>query len=95
MLTYYLSTNRQQGTPDWTVTHPEGDLAPHVIFARSIDWSTTPLGDMSTWSREFRQICNHLMANPHPAALFWGEEVNRIFLSSYAMILRYLLQVPS
>jgi hypothetical protein len=37
------------GTPDWTLAHPAGDLSPHVIFARSVDWSTTPLGDMKTW----------------------------------------------
>jgi hypothetical protein len=39
------------GTPDWTLPNPEGDLSPHVIFARSVDWSVTPLGDMNTWSR--------------------------------------------
>jgi hypothetical protein len=32
------------GTPDWTVASPEGDLSPHIIFARSIDWAATPLG---------------------------------------------------
>lgn len=29
------------GTPDWTLPHPEGELSPHVIFARSVDWSVT------------------------------------------------------
>lgn len=40
------------GTPDWTIDHPlgVGDLSPHVILARSFDWSQTPLGDMKTWS---------------------------------------------
>ena len=37
------------GTPDWTLTHPVGELSPHVILARSVDWSTTSLGDMQTW----------------------------------------------
>lgn len=37
------------GTPDWTLAHPLGDLSPHAIFARSVDWSATPLGDMRTW----------------------------------------------
>lgn len=55
---------------DWTVREPKGDLSPHLILARSVDWSLTPLGDMSTWSPEFRQVANLLMANPHPAALF-------------------------
>jgi hypothetical protein len=60
------------GTPDWTLAEPVGQLSHHIIFARSIDWAATPLGDMSTWSREFRQIVCLVMANPHPVALFWG-----------------------
>ncbi len=72
------------GTPDWTINNPEGDLSPHIILARSVDWSSTPLGDMSTWSREFRQIACLLMANPHPAALFWGEELTVIYNKAYA-----------
>ena len=72
------------GTPDWTVKNPEGELSPHVIFSRSVDWAATPLGDMSTWSREFRQIACLLMANPHPAALFWGEELTVIYNKAYA-----------
>lgn len=37
------------GTPDWTLPHPEGQLSSHLIFARSIDWAATPLGDMQSW----------------------------------------------
>jgi hypothetical protein len=72
------------GTPDWTVKNPVGELSQHVILARSVDWSATPLGDMSTWTREFRQISCLLMANPHPAALFWGEELTVIYNKAYA-----------
>ncbi|TVY90923.1 Hybrid signal transduction histidine kinase K [Lachnellula willkommii] len=72
------------GTPDWTLTHPVGDLSPHVILARSVDWSTTSLGDMQTWSPEFRQVANLLMSNPHPAALFWGEELSVVYNKPYA-----------
>lgn len=32
------------GTWDWTLAQPSGDLSPHVTFARSIDWASTPLG---------------------------------------------------
>lgn len=49
------------GTPDWTLSTPTGVLSPHVIFARSVDWASTPLGDMNSWSKEFRQITNLLM----------------------------------
>lgn len=39
---------------------------------------------MSTWSREFRQIANLLMSNPHPCALFWGEELTVMYNKAYA-----------
>ncbi|TVY44423.1 Hybrid signal transduction histidine kinase K [Lachnellula occidentalis] len=72
------------GTPDWTLTHPVGDLSPHVMLARSVDWSTTSLGDMQTWSSEFRQMANMMMAYPHPAALYWGDELTVLYNKPYA-----------
>lgn len=72
------------GTPDWTLAQPTGVLSPHVIFARSIDWASTPLGDMASWSTEFRQITNLLFANPHPCALFWGKELTVLYNKAYA-----------
>ncbi|KAL2070764.1 hypothetical protein VTL71DRAFT_13790 [Oculimacula yallundae] len=72
------------GTPDWTVPHPEGELSDHAIFARSVNWAETPLGDMKTWSREFRQIACLLMAHPFPLALFWGAELTVVYNKAYA-----------
>ncbi|CZR63478.1 related to sensory transduction histidine kinase [Phialocephala subalpina] len=66
------------GTPDWTTRQPEGQLSSHVIFARSIDWAATLLGDMSTWSREFRQVANLLMSNPHPCLGVAGNKHPRL-----------------
>lgn len=73
-----------KGTPDWTLKNPVGELSPHVIFARSVDWSATSLGSMESWTPEFRQICNHLMANPHPAALFWSRDLVVMYNKAYA-----------
>lgn len=72
------------GTPDWTIAHPVGVLSPHVMFARQIDWGSTPLGDMNLWSPEFRQVANLVMDNPHPCALFWGEELTVMYNKAYA-----------
>lgn len=74
------------GTPDWTITHPVGELSPHITFARSIDWASTSLGGMDTWSKEFRQVANLLMRNPHAAALFWGEDLTCLYNKAYADI---------
>jgi PAS domain S-box-containing protein len=72
------------GTRDWTLPQPLEDLPPHIIFARSIDWSATPLGDMKTWSSEFRQVANLLMCSPFPTAVFWGEELTLLYNEAYA-----------
>ncbi|TGO24044.1 hypothetical protein BPAE_0113g00010 [Botrytis paeoniae] len=69
---------------DWTIERPEGYLSDHIVFTRGVDWSSTPLGPMNSWSPEFRQIVNMVMANPHPAAIFWGEELTVLYNQSYA-----------
>lgn len=79
-ITYFSTT----GTPDWTVENPEGELSSHIKLVRSVDWASTPLGAMSSWSPEFRQIACLLMANPHSAAVFWGDELTVLYNQSYA-----------
>jgi PAS domain S-box-containing protein len=69
--------------PDWTKPKITGILSEHVQFARDFDWGTTPLRSMNQWSPEFRQIANLLMSNPHPAALFWGEELTMMYNEAY------------
>lgn len=66
--------------PDWTASKPKGILTEHLQFARSIDWAATPLGSMSSWSPEFREVANLVMRNPHPASLFWGVSQSRVIL---------------
>jgi PAS domain S-box-containing protein len=71
--------------PDWTVAQPKGDVSPHLQFCRSIDWESTALGPMSKWSRELRQIANLLMSEPHPAAVFWGNDLNMMYNEAYSV----------
>lgn len=72
------------GVPDWTAKNPSGLMSDHVRFARTVDWAATPLGDMTNWAPEFREVANLLMKNPHPAALFWGEELTMLYNEAYA-----------
>lgn len=39
---------------------------------------------MRSWSRELRQLVNVVMNNPHPAALFWGNDLTMIYNEAYA-----------
>jgi hypothetical protein len=38
---------------------------------------------MKRWSSQFREVINLVMRNPHPCALFWGEELTMIYNESY------------
>ncbi|KAL5474327.1 hypothetical protein PMIN07_000109 [Paraphaeosphaeria minitans] len=73
----------KNGVPDWTATKPRGVLTEHMVFARNLNWSATPLGSMKTWSAEFREVANLVMRNPHPVALFWGEELTMLYNEAY------------
>ncbi|KAH7313750.1 aerobic respiration control sensor protein arcB [Stachybotrys elegans] len=74
----------EKAVADWTAKSPKGVLSEHLRFARSVDWAHTPLGPMKSWSKEFRQVVNLVMNNPHPAALFWGSDLTMIYNEAYA-----------
>lgn len=59
---------------DWTRLPLSPSLPRHVQFARSIDWASTALGPIETWSFDLRAMCNLILASPHPAAMYWGPE---------------------
>lgn len=54
---------------DWTRLPLTDSMPPHIRFARSIDWASTSLGPIEHWSSDLRQMCNLIMASPHPAAM--------------------------
>lgn len=68
---------------DWTVADLKGTASDHVHFVRSIDWASTPLGDMRNWSPEFKQVANLMIKNPHPCALFWGSDLTMMYNEAY------------
>lgn len=78
-----LTTPPENSVPDWTAETYTGILPDHILFARNVDWASTPLGPLSSWTVEFREVVNLLMRNPHPAALFWGEELTMVYNEAY------------
>ncbi|KAK4180903.1 hypothetical protein QBC36DRAFT_319342 [Triangularia setosa] len=74
----------EKSVADWTCAEPSGVLSPHIQYARTVNWATTPLGPMEKWSPEFKQTANLCMNNPHPAALFWGSELTMLYNEAYA-----------
>ena len=75
-----------QGFFDWTRLPNTPALPAHIRFARSVDWASGPLGPIEGWSPELRTMCNLLMASPHPAAMYWGEELIIIYNEAYILL---------
>ncbi|KAI5246891.1 hypothetical protein E4T43_02406 [Aureobasidium subglaciale] len=71
---------------DWTRLPVTDSMPSHIRFARSIDWEKTPLGSIEGWSSDLRQMCNLIMASPHPAAMYWGQELVAIYNEAYVML---------
>ncbi|KAF7188420.1 Hybrid signal transduction histidine kinase K [Pseudocercospora fuligena] len=71
---------------DWTRLPVTDSMPRHIQFARSIDWGATALGPIETWSSDLRQMCNLIMASPHPAAMYWGEDLIAIYNEAYILL---------
>lgn len=71
---------------DWTSIPLTDDMPQHIRFARSIDWASTSLGPIEYWSSDLRQMCNLVMASPHPAAMYWGVDLIAIYNEAYILL---------
>ncbi|KAF1349493.1 hypothetical protein EJ07DRAFT_169372 [Lizonia empirigonia] len=75
--------DHDMGFFDWTRLSLSPSLPRHIQFARSVDWASTPLGPIEYWSNDLRAMCNLIMASPHPAAMYWGDELVAIYNEAY------------
>ena len=80
------SNTQDQGFFDWTRLPLTAALPKHIQFARSIDWASTSLGPIETWPAILRSTCNLLMASPHPAAMYWGEDNVALYNEPYILL---------
>ena len=80
------SSTQDQGFFDWTRLPFAAALPRHIQFARSIDWGSTSLGPIETWPPILRSTCNLLMASPHPAAMYWGEDNVILYNEPYILL---------
>jgi len=71
---------------DWTRLPVTDTMPKHIRFARSVDWSSTSLGPIGNWSSDLRQMANLIMASPHPAAMYWGEDLIAIYNEAYVLL---------
>ncbi|KAK1029671.1 hypothetical protein LTS16_019535 [Friedmanniomyces endolithicus] len=71
---------------DWTRLPVSPSMPSHIQFARSVDWAATALGPIEFWSSDLRQMCNLIMASPHPAAMYWGDDLIAIYNEAYILL---------
>ncbi len=50
---------------------------------RSIDWSTTPLGPMATWSPSLRTTLQIMLGSRQPMFLWWGPALIQLYNDAY------------
>ena len=82
-------TTPQQSDPgffDWTRLPVTPALPRHIQFARSVDWASTSLGPIEEWPPALRGMCNLIMASPHPAAMYWGDDLVAIYNEAYILL---------
>ncbi|KAF2654672.1 putative histidine kinase HHK11p, partial [Lophiostoma macrostomum CBS 122681] len=80
----------QFGPYDCTLDTPPPHPSAHIQYFRSVDWESTPLGPMCSWSPQLRCIVNIIMVDTYPGVLFWGEEVAMIYNESYIELISLL-----
>ena len=76
----------EEASFDWTRIPVSDNMPRHIQFARSVDWGSTSLGPIETWASDLRQMCNLIMASPHPAAMYWGDEYVAIYNEAYILL---------
>lgn len=56
-------------------------------LCRAKDWSTTPLGPVSTWPTSLRTTSAMVLRQGLPQALCWGPSLHQIYNDGYRLIL--------
>lgn len=79
------------GPFDWTRPDPSVAITPFIKFFRNLDWASTVLGPMETWSPDLRRYVVMLMADSRPAAMFIGPQRIILYNQGYTFVLgRYV-----
>jgi hypothetical protein len=56
-------------------------------LARTLDWSQTPLGAISTWPQSLRSTVRTLLSSQYPMILMWGLAFTQIYNDAYAKLI--------
>ncbi len=56
------------------------------VMIRNYDWSSTPLGPMSSWSQGLKTGVSMMLNCRFPSILFWGDEFVQVCKQADSLI---------
>lgn len=68
---------------DWLQFPDFETLTPFQRFVIELDWNNSPLGPISTWPSQLREMVLLVMADPTPAVVYWGDEATIVYNEPY------------
>jgi hypothetical protein len=68
---------------DWTRDPAPQELTPFQKFIREVDWEKSPLGPIASWPDQLRQYVLLIVADPHPAVVYWGDSQAIVYNEAY------------
>jgi hypothetical protein len=74
---------------DW-ISHPDVytyTLTPFQRFVLELDWTKSPLGLISTWPTQLKDMVLLVMADPTPAVVYWGDEATIVYNEPYTQLI--------
>ncbi|EOA87901.1 uncharacterized protein SETTUDRAFT_168709 [Exserohilum turcica Et28A] len=74
---------------DYTSPRVLSDASPrsHIDYFHSVDWASTPLGPIKSWSADLGCMANMVLSNSAPAILYWGEDAIMLYNEPYIQLL--------
>ncbi|TVY87782.1 Histidine protein kinase [Lachnellula willkommii] len=68
---------------DWISKPCPQELTPFQKFVLDVDWAKSPLGLISTWPIQLKQMVLQVVQDHTPAAVFWGDGNNMVYNESF------------
>jgi hypothetical protein len=95
---FYVVGTRQATMPDgdaskawldrWaniqTTCASRQDFLDHMALIAAVDWPSTSLGPIASWSNALKSAVGQCLAAPFPSLLAWGPELIMIYNQHYA-----------
>lgn len=71
-------------TQDWVLPDFTREHEPYVDIVNGFDWTSTPLGPMTSWPLLLKQSFNQILADSRPLAIYWGNELSTLYNEAFS-----------